>query len=68
MVTVIVLIYTYTALTAKGSNKIILYALVMIFILGSIIIAYLGTIEQRGEETQKQDGDLVLNSLRTIGR
>ncbi len=63
MGTVTVLICTYTALIAKGSNKIILYVVVMIFILGSIVIAYLGKIEQMGEETHKQDGVVTYKSI-----
>ncbi len=66
MVTVIVLICTYAALIAKGTNKIRLYALVVILIMGSIIIAYLGTIEQMGEETQKQDGAVTYMPLSDI--
>ena len=60
---VIVLICTYAALSAKGSNKIILYAVVMIFILGSVVIAYLGKIEKTGEEAQKQDGDFTYKPI-----
>jgi len=47
--TVLVLICIYAALIAKGFKKIILYTLVIIFILGSVIIASLGPIEQLGE-------------------
>jgi len=63
MGTVTVLICTYIALIAKGSNKIILYVLIMIFILGTVIIAYLGTIEQMEEETHKQDGAVTYMPL-----
>lgn len=47
--TVLVLICIYAALIAKGFKKIILYTLVIIFILGSVIIASLGPIEQMRE-------------------
>jgi hypothetical protein len=49
MDTVLVLICIYAALIAKGFKKIILYTLVIIFILGSVIIASLGPIEQMRE-------------------
>ena len=46
MVTVTVLIFTYAALITNVPKKIIFYVIVMLFILVSVIIAYLGKIEQ----------------------
>ena len=63
--TVLVLICIYAALIAKGFKKIILYTLVIIFILGSVIIASLGPIEQM-EEGILNDLEEIINVLPDI--